>query len=135
MKIFRLPQELANIIMAQAQQSPLHEICGLIGGQTGHAGYAYPINNIANDRTRRYQMDPREQINAMRQMRDRDEELIAIYHSHPYGPAIPSAIDIAEAEYPDVAYLIVSLTTKGVLDMTAHTIKNKQAREITLELI
>jgi proteasome lid subunit RPN8/RPN11 len=37
--------------------------------------------------------------------------LVGIYHSHPTSPAAPSARDLAEAAYPGVAYLIVSLQT------------------------
>ena len=134
METFKLPRPLVNTILAQAQQSPENEICGLIGGRNGQAEHCYPIDNTALDQARRYQMDPKEQIEAMRQMREQDEELIAIYHSHPHAPALPSATDLAEAEYDEAAYLIVSLNTVGVLEMTAFRIKDKQAKELTLEL-
>ncbi len=134
MTTIKLPRPLVNHILSQAQQSPESEICGLIGGQGQNAQRCYPIDNAAADQTRRYQMNPKEQIDAMRQMRDNDEELIAIYHSHPHAPALPSVTDLNEAEYPEAAYLIVSLNTTGVLEMTAFLIKDKQASEITLEL-
>ena len=134
MTTIKLPRPLANDILRQAQQSPENEVCGLIGGHGQNAQHCYPIDNTAADQTRRYQMDPKEQINAMRQMRENDEELIAIYHSHPHAPALPSVTDLNEAEYPEVAYLIVSLNTVGVLEMTAFYIKDKQAHEIALEL-
>jgi proteasome lid subunit RPN8/RPN11 len=54
-------------------------------------------------------MDARAQIAAMRTMRQRDEELFAIYHSHPNAPATPSQKDLQQAAYPGVVYLIVSL--------------------------
>ena len=135
MQTLKLPRPLVNTILTQAQQSPENEVCGLIGGREGQAQHCYPIDNTALDQARRYQMDPREQIEAMRQMRDSGEELIAIYHSHPHAPALPSEIDLAEAEYTEVVYLIVSLNTVGVLEMTAFRITNKQAHELVLELI
>ena len=134
METLKLPRPLVNTILAQAQQSPENEICGLIGGRDGHAEHCYAIENTALDKAKRYQMNPKEQINIMRQMRNRGEELIAIYHSHPHAPALPSAIDLAEAAYEDAAYLIVSLNTIGVLEMTAFRIKNKHANELLLEL-
>ncbi len=134
MNTLKLPRPLVNDILTQAQQSPENEICGLIGGHNHIAQRCYPINNAATDQRRRYQMNPKEQINAMRQMRENNEELIAIYHSHPHAPALPSATDINEAEYPEAAYLIVSLNTLGVLEMTAFCINDKQAHEIALEL-
>ena len=135
METLKLPRPLVNSILAQAQQSPENEICGLIGGRGGQAEHCYAIDNTAIDRARRYQMDPKEQINVMRQMRELGEELIAIYHSHPHAPALPSPTDLAEAEYADAAYLIVSLNTVGVLEMTAFCIKQQQAHELALELI
>jgi proteasome lid subunit RPN8/RPN11 len=33
-------------------------------------------------------------------------EMIAIYHSHPNGPPVPSPTDIRESGYPDSYYLI-----------------------------
>lgn len=135
METLKLPRPLVNTILAQAQQSPENEICGLIGGKKGIAEHSYPIDNTALDQARRYQMDPKEQIDAMRQMRENAEELIAIYHSHPHAPALPSETDLAEAEYSDAAYLIISLDTVGVLEMVAFRIKDKQASEITLELV
>jgi len=134
MNTLKLPRPLVNHILTQAQQSPDNEICGLIGGRNHIAQRCYPIDNAAIDQRRRYQMNPKEQIDAMRQMREHNEQLIAIYHSHPHAPARPSNTDLNEAEYPEVAYLIVSLNTTGVLEMTAFRIKDKQAYEIALEL-
>lgn len=134
MNTLTLPRPLVNTILAQAQQSPEHEVCGLIGGRGGQALNCYPVDNTALDQARRYQMDPRAQIETMRRMRDRGEQLMAIYHSHPHAPALPSATDLREAAYPDAVYLIVSLNTVGVLEMTAFHIKDKQAHEIALEL-
>lgn len=134
MNTLKLPRTLVNEILTQAQQSPENEICGLIGGRNTEAEHCYPIDNTALDQARRYQMDPKEQIDAMRNMRDNGEELIAIYHSHPHAPALPSETDLIEAEYTEAAYLIVSLNTVGVLEMTAFHIKDKQASEMALEL-
>ena len=135
MDTLKLPRPLVNEILSQAQHSPENEICGLIGGRDGQAEHCYPVDNAALDQARRYQMDPKEQIDAMRNMRDNGEELIAIYHSHPHAPALPSETDLTEAEYPDAAYLIVSLNTVGVLEMTAFRIRERQAQSLALELI
>ncbi|ALP54377.1 hypothetical protein Tel_15160 [Candidatus Tenderia electrophaga] len=134
MDTFTLPRPLVNTILNQAQQSPDKEICGLIGGRDGRAEHCYPIDNAALDRTRRFQMDPRAQIETMRHMRDKGEALIAIYHSHPRAPALPSVTDLSEASYPEAVYLIVSLNTIGVLEMAAFRIKDRRAEEIALQL-
>jgi len=86
-----------------------HEICGLLGGRQEKLASYYPVKNIAEDPARHYLMDPTEQIAAMKHMRDRDEALAAIFHSHPDAPAQPSRTDQNMAYYPDVTYLILTL--------------------------
>ncbi len=135
METLQLPRPLVNQILAHAQSSPDAEVCGLLGGHNNVAQHCYPATNKATDPMRRYQMDPKEQIDAMRQMRQTGEELIAIYHSHPNAPAEPSIIDIHEADYPGAAYLIISLNTEGVLQMSAFTIINGAASPLALELL
>ena len=135
MKTLRLPQTLVNNILAQAQQSPEAEVCGLIAGRNDQASNHYPIHNQATQPGIRYAMDPQQQISALRQIREANEELIAIYHSHPHTPAQPSATDIAEANYPDAAYLIISLNTKGVLELSAFNIKASTVSNLDLELV
>ena len=91
-----------------AVTSPAQEVCGLIGGSKGRPETYYPIKNITDDPDRSFLMDPQEQINAMRVMCKLGEELIGIFHSHPYTSADPSAADLDLAAYPDVIYYIIS---------------------------
>jgi proteasome lid subunit RPN8/RPN11 len=44
-------------------------------------------------------------------MRERGLEILAVYHSHPAAPPVPSRTDLARNYYPDAVTLIVSLTT------------------------
>ena len=112
-----LPRTLANAMLRHAQTSPASEICGLIGARETLPNRVYPVANVADEPGRLFQMDPRGQIDAMRTMRECGESLYAIYHSHPHSPPAPSEIDLNEAGYPDALYLIISLDTKGVLEM------------------
>ncbi|HEX9625864.1 MAG TPA: M67 family metallopeptidase [Acidiferrobacterales bacterium] len=129
-ELVRLPRPLVNQLLGLAQHAPREEICGLIAGRDGHYLNAYPVSNIAGDRGHRFEMDPRGQIDALRAMRERDEELMAIYHSHPDAPALPSLTDIAQHEYPGLLYLIVSLDTEGVLEMRGFRIRDGAVQEI-----
>lgn len=112
-----LPRPLVNQILAHAQRSGTFEACGLIGSRDGNPQHCYPVTNVADQPKRRFLMDPKGQLEAQRAMRDRGEELWAIYHSHPDEPAQPSVTDLQELNYPDALYLIVSLNTRGVLEL------------------
>jgi proteasome lid subunit RPN8/RPN11 len=129
-----IPRTLVNRLLYAAQQAASAEICGLIGARAGIPGHCYPVANIAAEPASRYEMDPKGQIDALRLMRERGEELFAIYHSHPSSPAVPSAIDRDAASYPDALYLIVSLVTKGVLDLRGYYIRDKAALPVELEI-
>jgi proteasome lid subunit RPN8/RPN11 len=61
-----------------------------------------------------YEAAPRELFAAQRVMRERGEELVAIYHSHPRSadPA-PSERDVRLAYYPQAVHLIVGFNGAG----------------------
>ncbi|MFA5983949.1 MAG: M67 family metallopeptidase [Methylococcaceae bacterium] len=133
-KEIRIPRKITTQLLHLAQISPDAEICGLVSHNKGLASQCYPVKNIATLPAQRFQLDPAEHIAAMAAMRERGEELFAIYHSHPSAPAQPSPTDLDLAAYPDALYLIISLNTKGILQMRGFFIKNKIAQEIPLAL-
>jgi proteasome lid subunit RPN8/RPN11 len=129
-----IPRKLAQQLLHLAQISPDTEICGLVGGKNGVPQTCYPVMNIANNPGQRFLLDPKQQIAAMAAMRDQGEHLFAIYHSHPAAPAFPSWLDLEQAAYPEALYLIISLNTKGILEMRGFKIAAKNATEVPLVL-
>ena len=130
-----LPRFLINRLLHQAQSSPNSEICGLIGARNGQACSCYPVRNVAACPSERFDMDPAQQIEAMRRMRESDEELFAIYHSHPSAPAELSAIDLEQLSELGSLQIVISLNTKGVLEMRGFQIHSKSCiEEVTLKL-
>jgi proteasome lid subunit RPN8/RPN11 len=114
------PLALVNQILIQALDTANAEICGLVAGRDGHPTRCFPIDNIAAHPRQTFLLDPKQQIDAMRLMREQGETLFAIYHSHPDTPATPSAQDLKLAAYPETLYLIVSLQTTGTLQMRGY---------------
>lgn len=130
----RLPRELINRLLAQAQHSPEAEVCGLIGRSEAGTYSLYPVANVASEPDRLFAMAPKGQIEAMRLMREGGEGLYAIYHSHPHAPAEPSARDTREAAYPEALYLIISLDTKGVLELRGFRLTETDFIPVELHL-
>jgi proteasome lid subunit RPN8/RPN11 len=130
----QLPRVIVNQLLRHAQQSPSDEVCGLIGAKDGVAVHCYAIANVASAPQRLFAMDPAQQIAAMRAMRELGETLFAIYHSHPTDPSYPSHTDLRQANYPEALYLIISLRTKGVLEMRGFRLSGETVIEIPLEV-
>jgi proteasome lid subunit RPN8/RPN11 len=130
-----LPRVLVNQILAHAQQNPDEEICGLISSKDKTATRYYRIANIAENKTHHFEMDGSEQIAAMKKMREQGEELMAIVHSHPDAPAIPSKQDEEDNNYSDIYYLVVSLNTKGVLELRCFQRDGENGKFEAAELV
>lgn len=129
-----IPRKITNQLLHLAQLSPDSEICGLISSYQGTPHQCYPISNAADHPADKFLMEPKQQIDAMQFIREQGEELFAIYHSHPTAPALPSTTDLAMSAYPEALNLIISLNTKGVLEMRGFRIIEQQAQEIPLIL-
>jgi proteasome lid subunit RPN8/RPN11 len=129
-----LPRTLVNQMLAHAQQNPEQEICGLISQAADHSKRYLRIDNRAIDKSHRYEMDEKQLITSLRQLREHGETLLAIVHSHPDSAAQASRLDIEQAQYPDAYYLIISLNTRGVLEMRAYKISDGAASEVKVTI-
>ncbi|MBA3355110.1 MAG: M67 family metallopeptidase [Pyrinomonadaceae bacterium] len=97
-------------IFAHARQATPFECCGLIGGVNDRATSIHPLRNVACNPRIAYEAAPEELFAAQKQMRERDEQLLAIYHSHPRSTEpVPSETDVRLAYYPAAIYLIIGL--------------------------
>lgn len=78
----------------------------------GPIGSDHPTRFIAMQNAERsptfYRFDSLEQLRVWRDMDDRDEEPIVIYHSHTATEAYPSRTDISYASEPGAHYVVVS---------------------------
>ena len=106
-----LDQIHLNEIIAHAREESPQECCGLIGGSAdGTARSIYRARNVAVQPLVTYEAAPEDLFLAQRTMRERDEQLIAIYHSHPRATdPQPSQTDVRLAYYPSAVYFIVGL--------------------------
>lgn len=132
--VVKINRKIINQLLHQTQISPAREICGLIGSCNNTPTNCYFIDNIANNPAQRFLLDSQQHIIALELMRKRKEQLFAIYHSHPSSPPIPSATDIKLVAYPKALYLIISLNTKGVLELRGFQMTFNPPKEVMLTL-
>ena len=122
-------------ILAHAKQADPAECCGLIGGAGDRVTSIYPLHNVAADTNVSYEAAPDDLFAAQREMRERSEELLAIYHSHPRSaePA-PSETDVRLAYYPQAVYFIVGLAGPQPV-MRAFRISEREERWEEVEYV
>jgi proteasome lid subunit RPN8/RPN11 len=92
-----------------------HECCGVLLGHTDDEGSRVVTSTARCGNTRtdspqnRYHIDPRELIRIQREGRERGEDVLGFYHSHPDHPARWSPTDLAEAHWIGSSYVITSV--------------------------
>ena len=109
--MFILKREHVDAMIAHARETAPEECCGLIGGVSERQAVTlYRLRNVTPHPESAYEAAPQDLFTAQRQMRERGEELLAIYHSHPraFDPS-PSETDVRLAYYPNAKYLIIGL--------------------------
>ena len=129
MQTLTLSHALLDEMLAHVNRLFPEEACGLVGGLDGRAARLYPVENVRHSPVA-FEMEPVQQIKALLAMEAEGLELIAIYHSHPHGPARPSTTDVANAYYPDAVQLIISLANRQQPSIRAFTIIDGVVTEV-----
>jgi [CysO sulfur-carrier protein]-S-L-cysteine hydrolase len=103
-----IPADILEAMVAHCRQEAPLECCGILGGVSPRVSSIHSLRNTDASPVR-YNADPRDLIDAVVALRDRGAEILAIYHSHPKHPPIPSATDLRKNYYDDMPRIIVSL--------------------------
>ena len=98
-------------MISHCKEAHPNEACGILPGNGEEVFKVYKMANIEKSPVS-YEFDSREHIKAIRDMRENNLTMLAIFHSHPSSPAYPSAKDMNLAFYEDRIYVIVSLIEK-----------------------
>ena len=115
------------------------EACGLIGGtKEGNDKYikkVYLLTNIDHS-NEHFSMDPKEQLQAVKDMRQNGLELLGNFHSHPESPSRPSEEDKRLAYDSTAVYMIMSLMDNDNPVFKAFGVdKDKNVTEHVLEIV
>ncbi len=103
----------------------------------GPAGSDQPLRFIAMTNAERsptfYRFDSMEQLKVWREMDDRDEVPVVIYHSHTATEAYPSRTDISLASEPDAHYVLVSTRDDETAEFRSYRISDGVVTEEPVE--
>jgi [CysO sulfur-carrier protein]-S-L-cysteine hydrolase len=112
--VLTIDKAISDAIIAHARADHPDEACGVVAGP---AGSDRPERFVAMVNVERsptfFRFDPQEQFQVWREMDDRDEEPVVIYHSHTATEAYPSRTDISYASEPEAHYVLVSTREGG----------------------
>ena len=121
--MLKLSQSDYQALRRHGEETYPHECCGVLLGRFDDDG-AKAVSRIArcgNTRAdsphNRYHIDPKELVRIQREGRERGEDIVGFYHSHPDHPAHWSSTDLAEAHWFGCSYVITSVE-KGAAGIT-----------------
>ena len=115
--MLRILQETHDAIVAHAKRDHPDEACGVVAGPEGsnRPERFVPMVNAASSPTF-YEFDPTDLLKLYREMDERGEEPVVVYHSHTATEAYPSRTDIGLAMEPNAHYVLVSTREHGNSD-------------------
>lgn len=129
-----ISQQIVDAIVAHARRDHPLEACGVVAGPEGSDRPERHIEmlNAAASPTF-YEYDSGELLDLYKQMWDRDEEPVVIYHSHTATEAYPSRTDIGLANEPGAHYVLVSTrehgNSDGPVEFRSYRIVNGEVTE------
>jgi proteasome lid subunit RPN8/RPN11 len=107
--VLRIDRATYDAIVAHAREDHPDEACGVVAGPEGsdRSERFITMLNAARSPTF-YEFDSGDLLRLYREMDDRDEVPVVIYHSHTATEAYPSRTDISYASEPDAHYVLIS---------------------------
>jgi len=113
--MLKISQSAFTALRQHGEATYPHECCGVLLGRFDEDGAktvlrAAPCGNTRADSPHnRYHIDPKELVRIQREGRERGEDIVGFYHSHPDHPAQWSPTDLAEAHWIGCSYVITSV--------------------------
>jgi len=123
MSIIRMDVLLYDELVMYAKKHLPEEACGLIAGEIEgdekKVKKIYFLENIdhASDH---FTMDPKEQLQCVKDMRANGYKALGNWHSHPSSPSRPSVEDIKLAYDKGASYLILSFLSNAPVFNSFH---------------
>ncbi|MCL2541123.1 MAG: M67 family metallopeptidase [Nocardioidaceae bacterium] len=138
--MLKIDQATYDAIVAHAKRDHPVEACGVVAGPLGSDRPARFVEmvNAAGSPTF-YEYDSTDLLELYKEMDDRDEEPVVIYHSHTATEAYPSVTDINLAGEPGAHYVLVSTrehgNNEGPVEFRSYRIVDGEVTEEPVEVV
>ncbi len=131
--MLKIPVAIYEKMIDYCKSELPNEACGILGGKDNTVTEIYCMENIEKS-PESFLMNPKEQLQVIKDLRKKDLAMIAIFHSHPATPARPSKKDISMAFYEDIYYIILSLQNHPPV-VKSFRIKADEVTEVPLKIV
>jgi [CysO sulfur-carrier protein]-S-L-cysteine hydrolase len=135
--VLELRQDLHDAIVAHARRDHPDEACGVIAGPVGsdRPERIVPMLNAARSPTF-FEFDSMDLFNLYREVDERAEEIVVIYHSHTATEAYPSRTDVQYGTLnPDAHWVLVSTRDPDTVEFRSFRIVEGQVTEEPVEIV
>jgi proteasome lid subunit RPN8/RPN11 len=136
MGVLTIDRRIIDGIMAHARRDHPEEACGVVAGPAGRdrPERLIPMENAERSMTF-YRFDSMEQFRVWREMDDREEEPVVIYHSHTATEAYPSRTDVSFAGEPNAHYMLVSTRDPDIEEIRSFRIVDGEVTEEPVRVV
>jgi [CysO sulfur-carrier protein]-S-L-cysteine hydrolase len=134
--VLTVDQAIYDAIVAHARRDHPDEACGVVAGPAGtdRPRRFVPMSNAARSPTF-YEFDSMDLLRLYREMDERDEEPVVIYHSHTATEAYPSRTDVSLAMEPAAHYVLVSTRNLDVAEFRSFRIVDGAVTEEEVQVV
>jgi proteasome lid subunit RPN8/RPN11 len=131
-----IAQATVDEIVAHARRDHPDEACGVVAGPAGRdrPERFIPMANAARSPTF-YEFDSLDLLQLYREMDDRDEEPVVVYHSHTSTEAYPSRTDVEYASEPRAHYVLVSTREPDTVEFRSYRIVDGAVTEEEVRVV
>lgn len=125
-------------LLSHARSELPNEACGLIAGREDGAvrtiEKVYLLTNVDHS-NEHFTLDPKEQLAAVKDMRERGLKPLGNWHSHPESPSRPSQEDIRLSYDRKASYLILSLENNDAPVLNSFHVENGEVTKEELLIL
>jgi proteasome lid subunit RPN8/RPN11 len=135
--VLELRQDFYDAIVAHARRDHPDEACGVIAGPagSGRPERLIPMLNAARSPTF-FEFDSKDLFELYRDLDERDEDIVVIYHSHTATEAYPSRTDIQFGSFnPDAHWVLVSTRDPDTVELRSFRIVDAAVTEEPVSVI
>jgi proteasome lid subunit RPN8/RPN11 len=134
--VLTIDQATYDAIVAHARKDHPDEACGVVAGPEGsdRPERFVPMLNAARSPTF-YEFDSMDKFRLYKEMDERGEEPVVIYHSHTATEAYPSRTDIDLAPEPGAHYVLVSTREPESVEFRSFRIVDGSVTEEDVQVV